>query len=67
MLNAAAAAAAAAFPAEGREVIIGRKAGEAVMRGAHVFVPGTLAVSAGAQRAQHSGPAHRLACRLLLA
>ncbi len=33
--------------AEGREVIIGRKAGEAVMRGAHVFVPGTLAVSAG--------------------
>lgn len=31
----------------GREVIVGRKAGEAVMRGAHVFVPGMLAVSAG--------------------
>ncbi|KAL4856723.1 putative methyltransferase [Chlorella vulgaris] len=31
----------------GREVIVGRKAGEAVMRGAHVFVPGLQAVSQG--------------------
>lgn len=28
-------------------MVIGRKAGESVMRGAHVFVPGMLAVSAG--------------------
>jgi hypothetical protein len=32
-------------------VIVGRKAGEAVMRGAHVFVPGLQAVSQGEQGA----------------
>ena len=36
-----------AFVAEGREVIISRKAGEAVLRGAPVFVPGVLAATAG--------------------
>jgi len=33
--------------AEGREVILSRRAGEAVLRGAHAFVPGVLACSAG--------------------
>lgn len=32
-------------------MIVGRKAGEAVMRGAHVFVPGLQAVSQGEQGA----------------
>ncbi|GLI66565.1 hypothetical protein VaNZ11_010453 [Volvox africanus] len=36
--------------AGGREVIISRKAGEAVLRGAPVFAPGVLAVSAGVAR-----------------
>lgn len=35
------------FPAVTKEVIISRKAGEAVLRGAQVFVPGVLACSAG--------------------
>lgn len=38
-------------------MIIGRKAGEAVMRGAHVFVPGTLAVSAGGRLVEGPGVA----------
>ena len=33
--------------AGGREVVISRKAGEAVLRGAPVFVPGVLAATAG--------------------
>lgn len=31
--------------ADGKEVVISRKAGEAVLRGADVFVPGVLACS----------------------
>ncbi len=31
-------------------MIVGRLAGEAIMRGAHLFVPGMLAVSAGVAR-----------------
>ncbi|GIM14297.1 hypothetical protein Vretimale_17306 [Volvox reticuliferus] len=38
--------------AGGREVIISRKAGEAVLRGAPVFAPGVLAVSAGVARGE---------------
>ncbi len=34
----------------GREVVISRRAGEAVLRGAPVFVPGVLAVSSGVAR-----------------
>jgi predicted ribosome-associated RNA-binding protein Tma20 len=33
--------------AEGREVVVNRLAGEAVLKGAHVFSPGLLAASAG--------------------
>ena len=33
--------------AEGREVIISRRAGEAVLRGAPVFMPGVIAATAG--------------------
>jgi hypothetical protein len=33
--------------AGGREVIVGRRAAESVLRGAHVFVPGVLAATAG--------------------
>lgn len=31
-------------------MVVGRLAGEAMMRGAHLFVPGMLAVSAGVAR-----------------
>ncbi|EFN59890.1 hypothetical protein CHLNCDRAFT_132901 [Chlorella variabilis] len=34
----------------GLEVVVGRKAGESVMRGAHVFAPGMLAVSPGIEK-----------------
>lgn len=34
-------------PAEGRQVVINRYAGEAVLRGANVYCPGLLAASAG--------------------
>lgn len=35
--------------AEGKEVMVGRKCGESVLRGAHVFAPGVLACTAGIQ------------------
>ena len=36
--------------AEGRELVLGRKAGEAVMRGAHIYLPGILACTPGLAR-----------------
>ncbi len=35
------------LPAGGKEVVISRKAGESVMRGAQPFLPGCLAASSG--------------------
>ena len=47
--------------AGGREVVVSRKAGEAVLRGAPIFVPGVLAtspnISAGKLRLQPHQPA----------
>ena len=40
--------------------MISRKAGEAVLKGAHVFVPGVLAVTAGLERG------HRVAVTVAL-
>ncbi|KAK9816959.1 hypothetical protein WJX72_007474 [[Myrmecia] bisecta] len=37
-------------PTQGKEVVIARGAGEAVLRGAHIFVPGVLACSPGIQK-----------------
>ena len=45
--------------AEGREVIISRRAGEAVLRGAPVFVPGVLAATAGIAEGARA-PSHPL-------